>query len=88
MSKENLRIAVISAVLDNPVLCQGEFNDVVSKYNEIIRGRIGIPFKDEGVSVVSLTVLGSMDEINELTGKIGAIDHITVKTAVSKKEVG
>lgn len=81
------RIAVISAVLDKPVECQNKFNTVISQFHEIVRGRIGIPFKDEGVSVVSLTVLGAMDEINELTGKLGSIENITVKTAISKKEI-
>ena len=45
---------------------------------------MGIPFKDMGISVVSITVLASIDKINSFTGKLGNIDHITVKTAISR----
>lgn len=80
------RIAVISAVLDEPDLCQKEFNEVVAGFKHIVRGRMGIPF-EEGVSVISITVLGEMDEINGFTGRLGTIPHVQVKTAVSKKEL-
>ncbi|MDD7182906.1 iron-only hydrogenase system regulator [Peptostreptococcus anaerobius] len=81
------RVAVISAVLDNPVKSQSDFNSIVSEYKDIVRGRMGLPFPEEGISVVSITVIGTMDDINELTGKIGAIDSVSVKAAVSKKEL-
>lgn len=79
------RVAVISAVLDNPVESQGKFNTIVSEYKSIVRGRMGIPFQEEGISVVCITVIGTMDEINGLTGRLGAIEHVNVKTAISKK---
>lgn len=81
------RVAVISAVLENAKECQGEFNDIVSSFQGIIYGRMGIPFHEQGISVVSLTVAGTMDEINSFTGKIGKIPNIQVKTAISKKEL-
>lgn len=81
------RIAVISAVLDDPAKCQSEFNSVLSESKGIIKGRMGIPFEEEGISVISITVMGSMDEINKLTGKLGLIESVNVKTAISKKEV-
>jgi putative iron-only hydrogenase system regulator len=84
--EENMKkIGVISAVLDDPVRTNQQFNDIVSDFQGIIRGRMGIPFTEEHISVVSLTVCGSLDEINELTGKLGNISGITVKTAISKK---
>ncbi|CAK7020254.1 MAG: hypothetical protein PEPC_00838 [Peptostreptococcus russellii] len=82
----NKRIAVISAILESPLACQSDFNNIVSEYKDIVRGRMGIPFEKEGISVVSITVLGTLDEINGLTGRLGSIEHVTVKTAISKKE--
>jgi len=79
------KIGVISAVLDDPVRTNQKFNDIVSDFQGIIRGRMGIPFSEEHISVVSLTVCGDLDEINELTGKLGNIAGVTVKTAISKK---
>ncbi|GHU44142.1 iron-only hydrogenase system regulator [Spirochaetia bacterium] len=77
------RIAVISAVLENPQISQRAFNDTLSMYNDIIRGRMGLPFENEGVSVISVVVLGEIDVINALTGKLGNIPNLKVKTAIS-----
>lgn len=81
------KIGVISAILEEPKQCQQEFNEVVSSFKGIIKGRMGIPFEENGIAVICITVVGSLDEINSLTGKLGNIDHITVKTSISKKEI-
>ena len=81
------KIAIIGAVLDSPRESQSAFNDVVAAYKPIVRGRMGIPFAGEGVSVISLIVLGTLDEINSLTGKLGSIPGVNVKTSFSKKEL-
>ena len=80
------RIAVISAILEEPKECQQEFNKVVSSFRGSIKGRMGIPF-EEGISVVTITVTGALDDINNLTGKLGKINGVTVKTAIAKKEI-
>jgi len=82
------RIAVIGAILENPALCQKPFNDVVSNFKGIVKGRMGIPFDEDGMAVISLTVVAGIDEINALTGKLGNLQHVTVKTAISDKTVG
>lgn len=79
------KIAIISAILENPKECQEDFNKIVSDFRGSIRGRMGIPF-EEGISVVSLTVIGELNDINSLTGKLGNIRGVTVKTAIAKKE--
>lgn len=83
----NNRIGVISAILEEPEKCQYEFNKIVSEYKDIIRGRMGIPFNEENISVISITVVGSLDEINSLTGKLGNLNNVIVKTSISKKEL-
>ena len=81
------RIAIISAILEGPDSCQQEFNSIVSDFKGLIRGRMGIPFNEEGLSVISITVVGEQDEINAMTGRLGNVPHVTVKTSMSKKEV-
>lgn len=81
------RIAVISAILENPEICQFEFNKIVSEYKPLIRGRMGVPFNEEDISVISITVVGTLDEINSLTGKLGNLNHVIVKSSISKKEI-
>lgn len=79
------RIAVISAILEEPEKCQREFNELIASFRGSIKGRMGIPL-EEGISVVSLTVMGDLNDINSLTGKLGKIDGVMTKTAISKKE--
>lgn len=80
------KIAVISAILEDPKECQEAFNKVVSNFRGSIKGRMGIPF-DEGISVISITVTGTLEEINSLTGKLGNISGVVVKTAIAKREI-
>jgi putative iron-only hydrogenase system regulator len=77
------RIAVIGAILENPQVCQKLFNDTVSLHKDIVKGRMGIPFDEENMAVIAITLRGELDEINALTGKLGNLPHVTVKTAVS-----
>lgn len=81
------RIAVISAILENPKMNQTEFNDTISNFKGIVKGRMGIPLENEGVAVISIVVIGEVDEINGLTGKLGNIPSVLVKTSISKKEI-
>ena len=81
------RVAIISAILDKPADAQTTFNSIVAEYKDIVRGRMGLPFIEEGISVISITVLGEVDEINSLTGKLGKIPNTQVKTSISKKEL-
>ena len=81
------RIAVISAVLDNPKNSQQIFNSIISENADIVKGRFGIPFNEENIGILSITVIAEMDVINELTGRLGQIPDVSVKTAISKREV-
>lgn len=81
------KIAVISAILEEPDKCQNEFNEIVSGYKEIIKGRMGIPFDQAELAVVCITVMGELDVINAFTGKLGKLEHVLVKSSFSKKEV-
>jgi putative iron-only hydrogenase system regulator len=81
------KVAVISAILEHPELCQHAFNEVVASFKGIVKGRMGIPLEEHGISVISITLIGEPDEINALTGRLGNIEHVSVKTSISKKEV-
>lgn len=78
------RIAFIGAILEEPEAVQAEFNAVVSSFRSILRSRSGTPFLED-VAVISLVVMGTVDEINALTGRLGQIPHVQVKSAISKK---
>ena len=62
----------------------GIVNDILSGYSEIIVSRLGMPYKDRGLSVIVLILDGTTDEIGAFTGKLGNIKGISVKTAMAK----
>ncbi len=77
------RIGVVGIVIENKDNVQ-RLNGILSEFSDIIVGRMGIPYEQKGFSVISLIVDGTTDDIGALTGKIGSLHGITVKTAVSK----
>jgi putative iron-only hydrogenase system regulator len=79
------RIAIIGAILENPQTSQKSFNETVSAFRGIVKGRMGIPVDEENMAVISIILQGDLDEINSLTGKLGNLKGITVKTAVSSE---
>lgn len=81
------RIAVISAILEDPASSQKRFNEMVSSSQSIIKGRMGIPFDDHNIAVISLTLVGTADQINSLTGKLGGLPGVQVKVSISRKEI-
>ena len=81
------RVAVISAILEQPDSCQQSFNTVVATFKGIVKGRMGIPLPEQNMAVISVVIIGELDEINSLTGKLGNLEHVTVKTSISKTEL-
>ncbi|MGE5493811.1 MAG: TM1266 family iron-only hydrogenase system putative regulator [Burkholderiales bacterium] len=81
------RIAVISAILENPEQSQVELNALVASFKGIVKGRMGLPMPEHGISVITIVLAGELDEINSLTGRIGALKDVQVKTSISKKEI-
>lgn len=60
-------------------------NKFLSTYGEIIVGRMGVPYKEKNLNVISIIVDGTTDEIGALTGKLGRISGVTVKSALTQK---
>lgn len=81
------RIAVISAILENPEQTQHRFNDLIAEFKGIVKGRMGLPMPEHGITVITITLLGTLDEINTLTGRLGRIPYVQVKTSIAKKEI-
>ncbi len=80
-------IGVVSAILEDPVASQLEFNNIVASFKGYVRGRMGIPFDEEGLTVISIVVAADIDEINRFTGLLGNLPQVSVKTAISKREL-
>ena len=61
-----------------------QINALLSQHAEVIAARQGLPFRERLVAVISLIVEGNMDQINLLSGKLGRLDGVEVKTVVAK----
>ncbi|MEG6523493.1 TM1266 family iron-only hydrogenase system putative regulator [Desulfotomaculum sp. 1211_IL3151] len=78
------RIGVVGIIIEERDKAP-EINSILSRYAEIIIGRMGIPHKEAGLSVISLIIQGTNDEVGAMTGKLGNIKGVQVKTALSNK---
>lgn len=61
-----------------------EVNDLISASSEIIIARQGIPMPQKNLSFISLIVEAPMDRLNTLTGKLGRIEGVEVKSIITK----
>jgi len=77
------RIAVVAIVITDRLAAAPAVNQILSQHGEIIVGRMGIPYREKNLSVIALIVDGSTDELGAMTGKLGRIPGVRVKTAVA-----
>lgn len=78
------RIGVIGIVIED--LSEiSKVNDILHQYGSIIIGRMGVPYREKGINVISIIVNGTTDEIGALSGKLGKIKGLNLKSALSKK---
>ncbi len=78
------RIAVIGIIVENPESVE-KLNSLLHEFSEYIIGRMGLPYRERNLSIVSLAVDAPQNVVSEMTGKIGKLDGISVKTAYSNK---
>lgn len=77
------RLAVISVIVEDRA-ASPRINAVLSEFGEFVIGRMGIPYKEKGVSVICVAVDAPSEVINTITGKIGMLEGVTAKTLMSK----
>jgi putative iron-only hydrogenase system regulator len=81
------RLGFIGIVIEDPAHAP-EINNILSRHSHIISGRMGIPrihHNEAGVSVITLIVQGTTDDIGALSGQLGNIGGVQVRSALSSK---
>lgn len=76
------RVAIIGIIVENKDSIE-TLNTLLHNYGEYIVGRMGIPYRDKGINIISIAVDAPQDIISALSGKIGKLDGISTKTAYS-----
>lgn len=79
------RFGVVGIVVQNPKQSATAVNKIISEYQEILIGRMGVPKHEENVGLIALIIEGTTDQIGAFTGKLGNLPGVTVKSALTKQ---
>ena len=77
------RIAIIGIIVENKDSVE-KINSILHEYSDYIVGRMGIPYKKRNVQVISIVMDAPNDVISALSGKLGMLPNVNIKTVYSK----
>lgn len=77
------RLGTISIFIENKESVS-KVNEILSQYGELIISRMGIPYREKQISVIVLIVDATNEEMGALSGLVGNLKGVSVKTAVKK----
>ncbi len=80
---EEKRIGIVGIIVED-IEASAALNAILHEYSGIIVGRLGIPYRDRGVSIISIAVDGSNEAVSAMTGKIGQLQNVSVKSVITK----
>lgn len=80
----NKRLAVIGIIVEESDSAE-VVNEILHTYREYIVGRMGIPYKERNMSVISVIVDGPNDVISSMSGKLGMVNGVTSKAVYATK---
>lgn len=76
------RVAVMGIIVEKLDAVEA-LNSLLHEYGQYIIGRMGLPYREKKINIVSIAIDAPQDTIAALAGKIGVIKGISVKTAYS-----
>ena len=77
------RIALIGIILES-LESVGELNHLLSEYGEYVIGRMGIPYREKGIHVISVAMDASNSVTSAISGKLGMLPGVSTKTIYGK----
>lgn len=77
------RVALVGIVVNKESSAE-QLNKILHEYKDFIVGRMGIPYRNRGVNLISVVIDAPNDLISALTGRIGMLDGVTAKALYSK----
>lgn len=84
MNEQDTRVAVISIIVENPEQV-AHINEILHAASDVIIGRMGLPYRQKNISIISVVIDAEQDVISNVSGRLGRLPGVTVKTAYSKK---
>ena len=83
MCEQTSRVAVISIIVEQDSDSVETLNQLLSDAGKYIIGRMGIPYREKGISIICIAIDAPQDVISALSGKLGRLSGVTTKTAYS-----
>jgi putative iron-only hydrogenase system regulator len=83
--EDRKRIGVVGIIVEDRLRAVPKVQEILTKHAAIIVGRMGVPYAERGVSVIALIVDGTTDEVGALTGQLGSVPGVAVKSALTSK---
>jgi len=77
------RVAVVAIIIEDQTHVE-EINKILSEYSRYIIGRMGIPYREKGINIISVAIDAPQDDISTLSGKIGRLNGVSSKIAYSQ----
>ena len=77
------RVAVISIIVTEASQVE-VLNNLLHEYSKYILGRMGVPYREKNLNIISIAIDAPMDEINSLTGALGRLEGINAKVTYAK----
>ena len=81
---DNSRTALIGIIAEDE-LSVARLNEILHEYRRYIIGRMGVPYREKGISIISIAIDAEQSVISALSGKLGALEGVSTKTIYSKK---
>lgn len=76
------RVAIMSIIVEKSETVE-QLNQILHSYGEFIIGRMGIPYRQRNINIISIAIDAPQNVISTIAGKIGKLEGISVKTAFS-----
>ncbi|HRZ14920.1 MAG TPA: iron-only hydrogenase system regulator [Candidatus Omnitrophota bacterium] len=77
-------VGVVAILVKRRAQTAPHVNDILTQYGEIVIGRMGLPHHKQDMNIITLIVDADTDQIGELTGKLGMLKDVTVKSTLAK----
>ena len=79
------RLGLVGIIIEDRSMASEAVNALLSEHAEMIVARVGLPYRERDCSVITLVVDTDSDHLGTLTGKLGSLSGVSVKSALSKK---
>jgi putative iron-only hydrogenase system regulator len=78
------RLAAVSIIIERQVADVGQVNELIHQFGDCVVGRLGLPYPQRGVNVITLILDTTVERLSALSGKLGKLPGIQVKSLMAK----